>query len=78
MGSTLGDESATEIDTALDDLIAIASASRTVILCREIDAGKCHRSTVIAPALRAREVGVVHIFPNGVTRPHEPPLPFDQ
>lgn len=78
MGSTLGEEAAAEAGTALDDLIAIASASRTVVLCRETDASLCHRSTVLAPALRTRGIAVVHILPEGVTRPHETPLPFDR
>ena len=78
MGSTLGEESPVEIGTAADNLIAIASASRTVVLCREPDASQCHRSTVIAPALMARDVAVVHILPDGSTRHHESPLPFDR
>ncbi len=76
MGSTLGEESPVEIDTAVDNLIAIASASRTVVLCREPEPSQCHRSTTIAPALTARDVAVVHILPDGATRPHESPLPF--
>ncbi len=76
MGTTLGEESAADVGIAVDDLVAIASASRTVILCREPDALRCHRSTVIAPALRARDITVVHILPDGSTRPHESPLPF--
>ena len=78
MGSTLGEESPVEIDTAVDNLIAIGEASRTVLLCREPDPSHCHRFTVIAPALRARDIAVVHILPGGVTRSHESPLPFDR
>lgn len=78
MGSSLSEESPVEIDTAVDNLIAIASASHTVVLCREPDAAECHRSTLIAPALAARGVAVVHIRPDGTTRPHESPLPFDR
>ncbi len=78
MGSTLGEDSVAEVGPVVDDLIAIAEASRTVVLCREPDAEQCHRSTVIAPALGARGVAVVHILPNGSTRPHESPLPFDR
>ena len=78
MGSTLGDESPVDVDTAVDNLTAVAEASRTVLLCREPDPSQCHRSTVIAPALQARGVAVVHILPDGSTRPHESPLPFDR
>ena len=78
MGSTLGKESTVEIDTAVDNLIAIASASRTVVLCREPEPTLCHRSTAIAPALMARDVSVTHIVSDGPTRPHESPLPFDR
>jgi len=78
MGSTLGEDSVAEVGAGVDDLIAIAEASRTVVLCREPDAEQCHRSTVIAPALGARGVAVIHILPNGSTRPHESPLPFDR
>lgn len=78
MGSTLGEDSVAEVGADVDDLIAIAEASRTVVLCREPDAEQCHRSTVIAPALGVRDVAVVHILPNGITRPHESPLPFDR
>lgn len=78
MGSTLSEESSIEIDTAVDNLIAIASASRTVVLCREPDASRCHRSTIVAPALVARDVAVLHILSDGATRPHESPLPFDR
>jgi len=78
MGSTLGEESPVEIDTAVDNLIAIASVSHTVVLCREPEPSQCHRSTVIAPALTSRDVAVVHILPDGATRTHESPLPFDR
>jgi uncharacterized protein (DUF488 family) len=76
MGSTLGGVSTSEVDIAIDDLAAIVSASRSAILCREPDPEQCHRSTVIAPALRARGIAVVHILEDGITRPHESPLPF--
>jgi uncharacterized protein (DUF488 family) len=78
MGSTLGEESPVEIDTAVDNLIAIASASHTVVLCREPEPSQCHRSAVIAPALTARDINVVHILPDGTAQPHESPLPFDR
>ena len=78
MGTSLHGESATTAENGLDDLIALASVSPTVILGREPDSERCRRSTIIAPALRDRGVEVVHILPDGSTRPHESPLPFDQ
>ena len=63
---------------AVEDLLALASASSTVILGREPEATLCHRSTTIAPALIARGVDVVHLLADGSTRRHESPLPFDQ
>ncbi|MFV9673485.1 MAG: hypothetical protein ACNYZH_09685 [Acidimicrobiia bacterium] len=78
MGSTLGENSPVEIDIAVDNLIAIASASRTVVLCREPEPSQCRRSTVIAPALTGRAISVIHILPGGAIRPHESPLPFDR
>lgn len=78
MGSTLGEESPVEIGMAVDNLIAIASASRTVVLCREPEPSQCRRSTVIAPTLAAHGIAVIHILPGGTTRPHESPLPLDR
>ncbi len=78
MGSTLGTDSTVEADNAIAELIALASTARTVVLCRESDPMHCRRSTVIAPALVERGVTVSHILPEGVTRSHESPLPFDR
>jgi len=78
MGSTLGTDSTIEADNAIAELIALASTARTVVLCRESDPMHCRRSTVIAPALVERGVTVSHILPEGVTRSHESPLPFDR
>lgn len=78
IGSMLGEKSSIVTGTAVDDLIAIASASRTVVLCREPEPSQCRRSTLIAPALAARGIAVVHILPDGAIRPHESPLPFER
>jgi uncharacterized protein (DUF488 family) len=64
--------------SGIEDLIALASVSSTVILGREPEASRCRRSTVVAPALRARGVEVVHLRSDGSARRHESPLPFDQ
>jgi len=78
MGASLHHNSATDMASGLDDLIALASVSSTVILGREPEASRCRRSTAIAPALQTRDVEVVHILPDGATQRHQSPLPFDQ
>jgi len=78
MGASLGRRSPAETSSGLDDLIALAAVSPTVILGGKQDPTGCHRSTTIAPALRARDVEVVHILADGSTRRHESPLPFDR
>jgi len=78
MGSTLGRRSFSEDSGAIDDLIALSAVSPLVILGGKPDPIPCHRSTVLAPALRARDVDVVHILADGSTRRHESPLPFDR
>lgn len=78
MGAALRDDPETDMAGAVEDLLALASASSTVILGREPEATLCHRSTTIAPALIARGVDVVHLLADGSTRRHESPLPFDQ
>ena len=78
MGPTLGRRSFSSDSGALDDLIILAGVAPTVILGVKPDPTPCHRSTVLAPALRARDIEVVHILADGSTRRHESPLPFDQ
>lgn len=75
-GASLGSDSVPQRIDGIADLIALASVSTTVVLCREGDATACRRSTVIAPMLVDRDIGVVHILADGSTRPHEAPLPF--
>lgn len=76
LGVSLGGEAAIERTDAIAELIALASVSTTVVLCREADPAACRRSTVIAPMLLERDVGIVHILNDGSTRPHEASLPF--
>ena len=78
MGASLGHGSEDNLSGGIEDLIALASVSATVILGREPEASRCWRSTAIAPALRARGVEVIHLLPDGSSRRHESPLPFDQ
>jgi uncharacterized protein (DUF488 family) len=55
-------------EEALDQLVEIASGSRTAIMCSEAVPWRCHRS-LIADALTARGVEVTHLIGHG--RPHE-------
>lgn len=78
MGASLRGNSEADMVDGIEDLIALSSVSATVLLGREPDPNRCRRSTAIAPVLQARGMNVVHILPDGSTRRHEPPLPFDQ
>ena len=78
MGASLRHDAETDMADTIDDVIALASVTSTVILGREPEASRCRRLTAIAPALRARGIDVVHLLPDGSTRRHESPLPFDQ
>jgi uncharacterized protein (DUF488 family) len=53
---------------AIEDLTALAEATRTVIMCSEAVPWRCHRS-LISDALTARGVTVEHILDAGVS-PH--------
>lgn len=57
-----------EFSRALDDLIALGEARRTVVMCSEAVPWRCHR-TLISDALTARGVAVEHILDAGVS-PH--------
>jgi uncharacterized protein (DUF488 family) len=78
MGASLGHGSEDDMVGGIEDLIALASVSATVILGREPETSRCRRSIAISPALRARGVEVIHLLPDGSSRRHESPLPFDQ
>lgn len=78
MGTSLGHSSEADLARGVEDLIALASISSTVILGREPEASRCRRSIAVAPALQARGVEVIHMLPDGSNRRHESPLPFDQ
>ncbi|MEN8233818.1 MAG: hypothetical protein ABFR89_02705 [Actinomycetota bacterium] len=78
MGLTLGEGAEYGLDDAIAELIALAAVARTVVICREVEPDKCHRSTMIAALLRDRDIRVVHILPGGVARPDEPHLPLER
>jgi len=78
MGPELAGATGGFVEAAVEGLVAVACASRSVVLCREPDPETCRRSTLLAPALIARDIRVLHVFPDGSVRPHELPLPFDR
>ena len=58
-----------EFVAALDHLLDLARHSRTALMCAELVWWRCHRS-MIADALRARRVDVVHILDTKHTTLH--------
>lgn len=54
---------------ALENLVALARGRRVAIMCAEADPDHCHRS-MIADALAAHGVDVVHVVGPEVTKPH--------
>jgi uncharacterized protein (DUF488 family) len=58
-----------EFARGVDELISLAERSRACVMCAEAVPWRCHRS-LLADALTARGVEVLHIMDNGV-RPHE-------
>jgi uncharacterized protein (DUF488 family) len=58
----------------LDRLIEIAAADPTAVMCAEEDPGRCHRGTMLTPALESRGFQVRHIrkpTPSGQTGKHD-------
>jgi uncharacterized protein (DUF488 family) len=55
-----------EFRAALDELIELAAAKRTVIMCSEAVPWRCHR-TLVSDALIARGIRVEHILDAGVS-----------
>jgi uncharacterized protein (DUF488 family) len=60
-----------EFERALGGLVESAGAGRTCVMCAEADPGHCHRS-ILADALVARGVRIVHILCDGSTTDHSP------
>ena len=56
-------------DSALDDLVELAKAGETAIMCAEAVWWRCHRQ-LVADALVARGVEVRHIMSAGSAPPH--------
>ena len=59
-----------EFTSALEELIAIAAAKRTVIMCAEAVPWRCHRS-LVADALLVRGIDVEDILSATNARPHK-------
>lgn len=67
--------SAPSFSAGLDEVEGLADIAPVVLLCAETDARRCHRATLIAPALIARGYHVHHIDADGVAEPHQDRLP---
>ncbi len=59
-------------EAAVERVAALAEAHRPALMCAEGDPNKCHRTWLVAPALAARGVRVVHLLPDGGRRAHPP------
>lgn len=57
---------------AVERIVALAESRRPALMCAEGDPAKCHRTWLVAPALTARGVRVVHLLPDGRRRDHPP------
>jgi uncharacterized protein (DUF488 family) len=58
-----------EFERALEDLIALAGRERIAVMCAEAVPWRCHRS-LIADALTARGIPVIHIMSPAHSQPH--------
>jgi uncharacterized protein (DUF488 family) len=58
-----------EFGKCIDELVAVAAQARTVIMCAEAAPARCHRS-LVADALLARSVAVMHILSASEATPH--------
>jgi len=54
-----------DFQAGLERLLALAKEERVVVMCAEENPARCHRSALITPALRERDVEVVHIRGDG-------------
>ncbi len=53
----------------IDRLLTLAAERPTAVMCAEEDPARCHRRALIAPALRARGVQIVHVRGDGRAQP---------
>jgi uncharacterized protein (DUF488 family) len=59
-----------EFEKAVEDLVARAAETQTVIMCAEAVPWRCHRS-LVGDALLAREMQVEHIMSETIAKPHK-------
>lgn len=52
-------------------LVELAGDGPIAILCSEEDPSRCHRATMIAPALLARGMRITHLRHDGTAQPHQ-------
>ena len=57
---------------SLHQVVTLARTAPVVLLCAEGDPSRCHRSTLLAPALEEMGARIAHILPDGSSRPHQP------
>jgi uncharacterized protein (DUF488 family) len=55
----------------IDELMRVAAAYSTAIMCAERDPRMCHRTHLVAPALLKNGAVVTHILGDGALLPHD-------
>lgn len=80
MGDTLGGLGETPDPApflaSLHQVVKLASSAPVVLLCAEGEPSRCHRSTVLAPALEEMGAQITHILPDGSTQLQQPSFGF--
>jgi uncharacterized protein (DUF488 family) len=76
MGDTLGGLGDTpdpaSFLASLHQVLTLARNAPVVLLCAEGEPSRCHRSTVLAPALEELGAQITHILSDGSTQLHQP------
>lgn len=62
---------AADFQAGIEQLIGLARNRSAAILCAEEDPARCHRRLLVAPALRRKDIAVVHIRGDGRVQPDE-------
>jgi uncharacterized protein (DUF488 family) len=58
-------------EAAIERIVALAESRRPALMCAEADPNRCHRTSLLAPALAARGVSVVHLLADGGRLAHQ-------
>ncbi len=80
MGRTLGGRpqpTPQQLASGLDELDGLAATSHVALLCAESDPVRCHRDSLLAPALAARGYEIIHILRDGSTTPFQARFDLD-